>query len=171
MDIIYRMMKVFRDYCGVLNEESIRKNFVLIYEIIDEIIDYGHPQLVATENIRQYTVNEPVMIQTVDKSKGKEKAISKWNIFTKNTAPSTAVARPMTNLGNLAGSKPKAKQKQDKNEIFVDIFEKLSVLFNSNGEVINSSIDGVIQMKSYLRGNPGLRLVLNDDLHVGQSPN
>ena len=55
MDIIYRMMKVFRDYCGVLNEESIRKNFVLIYEIIDEIIDYGHPQLVATENIRQYT--------------------------------------------------------------------------------------------------------------------
>ena len=22
MDIIYRMMKVFRDYCGVLNEES-----------------------------------------------------------------------------------------------------------------------------------------------------
>lgn len=52
MDIIYRMMKVFRDYCGVLSEESIRKNFVLIYEIIDEIIDYGHPQLVATENIR-----------------------------------------------------------------------------------------------------------------------
>ena len=43
MDILYRMMKVFRDFCGVLNEESIRKNFVLIYEIIDEIIDYGHP--------------------------------------------------------------------------------------------------------------------------------
>lgn len=43
MDIMYRMIKVFRDYCGVVNEESIRKNFVLIYEIIDEIIDYGHP--------------------------------------------------------------------------------------------------------------------------------
>jgi AP-4 complex subunit mu-1 len=43
MEIIYRMMKVFRDYCGVINEESIRKNFVLIYEIIDEVIDYGHP--------------------------------------------------------------------------------------------------------------------------------
>jgi AP-4 complex subunit mu-1 len=43
LDIIYRMMKVFRDYCGVLNEESIRKNFVLIYELIDEIIDFGHP--------------------------------------------------------------------------------------------------------------------------------
>lgn len=55
-----------------------------------------------------------------------------------------------------------------KNEIFVDIFEKLSVLFNSNGYAINSSIDGVIQMKSYLKGNPELRLVLNDDLVVGK---
>jgi len=63
MDILYRMMKVFRDFCGVLNEESIRKNFVLIYEIIDEIIDYGHPQLMTTENIKQFIVNEPILIQ------------------------------------------------------------------------------------------------------------
>ena len=62
MDILYRMMKVFRDYCGVLNEESIRKNFVLIYEIIDEMIDYGHPQLMTTENIKQFIVNEPILI-------------------------------------------------------------------------------------------------------------
>ena len=61
-DIIYRMMKVFRDYCGVLSEESIRKNFVLIYEIIDEAIDYGHAQLVTTESIRQYIVNEPIIV-------------------------------------------------------------------------------------------------------------
>jgi AP-4 complex subunit mu-1 len=61
-DIIYRMMKVFRDYCGILNEESIRKNFVLIYEIIDEIIDYGHAQLVTTEHIRQFIVNEPIIV-------------------------------------------------------------------------------------------------------------
>ena len=42
-DALYRMMKVFRDYLGVLSEESIRKNFVLIYEVIDEMIDFGHP--------------------------------------------------------------------------------------------------------------------------------
>ena len=62
MDIIYRMMKVFRDYCGVISEECIRKNFVLVYEIIDEIIDYGHPQLMATENIRQYTVSDAIIV-------------------------------------------------------------------------------------------------------------
>ena len=67
-------------------------------------------------------------------------------MFTKSTAPSTAVARPMTNLSNLQTSSAtkKSKKVEGKNEIFVDIFEKLSVLFNSNGSIINSSIDGVI---------------------------
>ena len=135
MEIIYRMMKVFRDYCGVINEESIRKNFVLIYEIIDEVIDYGHPQLVATEHVRNYTVSDPVMIEAKKNDKGGLKKASKWNIFNK-TAPSNSVTRPMSNLNSLSGSKKKGKS--DKNEIFVDIFEKLSVLFNQNGAVINS---------------------------------
>jgi hypothetical protein len=30
-----------QDYCGVLNEESLRKNFVLVYELLDEMLDYG----------------------------------------------------------------------------------------------------------------------------------
>lgn len=46
----------------------------------------------------------------------------------------------------------------------MDIFDKLTVLFNSNGAIINSFIDGVIQMKSYLNGNPELRLILNENL-------
>lgn len=35
--------------------------------------------------------------------------------------------------------------------------------------MLNSSIDGCIQMKSYLSGNPGLRLALNEDLVIGKS--
>lgn len=40
-DLLYQIMKVFRDFCGILSEESIRKNFVLIYEIIEEMIVSG----------------------------------------------------------------------------------------------------------------------------------
>ena len=36
------------------------------------------------------------------------------------------------------------------------------------GYILNSTIDGCIQMKSYLSGNPGLRLALNEDLVVGK---
>ena len=30
-----------QDYCGVLTEDSLRKNFILVYELLDEMIDYG----------------------------------------------------------------------------------------------------------------------------------
>ena len=117
LDILYRMMKVFRDFCGVLNEESIRKNFVLIYEIIDEIIDYGHPQLMTTENIKQFVINEPIMIQTKQAQSN-----FKPSIFSSNTVASTAIQRPLSQITD---------KKNMKNEIFVDIFEKLSVRLDS----------------------------------------
>lgn len=34
---------------------------------------------------------------------------------------------------------------------------------------MTSEIDGTIQMKSYLTGNPEIRLALNDDLYIGRS--
>ena len=55
------------------------------------------------------------------------------------------------------------------NDIFIDIYEKINILFNSSGYVINSSIDGCIQMKSYLIGNPSLKLMLNDDLTIADT--
>jgi hypothetical protein len=72
-----------------------------------------------------------------------------------------------SNLPIAIGSNRSGKQK---NEIYVDILEKLTVLFNSNGFVVNSSIDGTIQMKSFLSGNPELRLALNEDLVIGRYP-
>lgn len=41
------------------------------------------------------------------------------------------------------------------------------MLFNSTGYVINSSVEGALQMKSYLKGNPDLNLSFNDDLVIG----
>ena len=43
LEILNRIVKIIKDFCGILNEDSIRKNFVLIYEILDEIIDFGVP--------------------------------------------------------------------------------------------------------------------------------
>lgn len=154
-DALYRTMKVFRDYLGVLNEEGIRKNFILIYEIIDELFDYGYPQIMSTEVVKEFVINEAVVV-------AKTPSGSKPSLWNKNTVSSTAVTRPVS-------STLSTKKKSKKEEIFVDIFDKITVLFNSNGFVINSAIDGVIQMKSYLVGNPELRLALNDNLIIGGS--
>ncbi|KAI5435528.1 AP-4 complex subunit mu, variant 5 [Lathyrus oleraceus] len=53
-------------------------------------------------------------------------------------------------------------------EIFVDIIEKISITFSSSGYILTSEIDGTIQMKSYLTGNPEIRLALNEDLSIGR---
>jgi AP-4 complex subunit mu-1 len=38
LELLLRSAKLFKDYMGVLTEEAIRKNFVLIYELLDEIL-------------------------------------------------------------------------------------------------------------------------------------
>jgi len=37
------------------------------------------------------------------------------------------------------------------------------------GYILTSEIDGTIQMKSYLTGNPEIRLPLNEDLSIGRT--
>lgn len=128
------MHKVIKDFCGVFTEESLRKNFVLAYEIIDEMVDFGYPQSISTEQVRPYMVNTPVQVENTGTS------FFRTNIITPNTVPPASVKRSIT------GNK--------RNEIYVDLFEKITTLFNASGYVINSSIEGCIQMKSYLVGNP-----------------
>jgi AP-4 complex subunit mu-1 len=74
-----------------------------------------------------------------------------------------------SNTINSSASSVSVSSKTNQNEIFIDIYEKINILFNSSGYVINSSIDGCIQMKSYLLGNPALKLLLNDDIAMAES--
>merc|ERR1719380_96065 len=62
-ELLFKMAKVFKDYCGVLNEESIRKNFVLVYELLDEMVDYGFPQTTSTEVLKSAVRNEAVVVE------------------------------------------------------------------------------------------------------------
>ena len=52
--------------------------------------------------------------------------------------------------------------KHSKNEIFLDVIEKLNLLVSANGNVLRSEIIGKVQMKSFLSGMPELKLGLND---------
>lgn len=38
LELLQRIARVTKDYLGVLNEDSLRKNFVLVYELLDEVI-------------------------------------------------------------------------------------------------------------------------------------
>jgi AP-1 complex subunit mu len=49
-----------------------------------------------------------------------------------------------------------------KNEVFLDVIEKLNLLVSPSGTVLMSEIIGVVRMKSFLSGMPELKLGLND---------
>lgn len=147
-----RLGAVFRDYCGTLSEEAVRTNFALIYEILDEAMDFGHPQTTASAQMLSRIFQEPVEV---------EQSGSNWAL--------PAVVRMRTKSSN-ATMRPISKTLGDKNEIFVDLVEKLTVLFNHMGEVMRADIDGALVMKSYLQGDPEIHLGLSQDLHIMSRP-
>ena len=49
-----------------------------------------------------------------------------------------------------------------KNEIFLDVIERLNILVSASGNVLRSEILGRVHMRSYLSGMPELKLGLND---------
>ncbi len=51
---LHKIISVFTEYFGQLEEESLRDNFVLVYELLDEMMDYGHPQTSETNILKQY---------------------------------------------------------------------------------------------------------------------
>lgn len=38
----------------MLEEESIRDNFVVIYELLDEMMDFGYPQTTESKILQEY---------------------------------------------------------------------------------------------------------------------
>ena len=39
---------------GELNESAVRQNFSLIYELLDEVMDYGYPQFLDADLLKEY---------------------------------------------------------------------------------------------------------------------
>lgn len=155
LELLQRVVRVAKDYLGILNEDSLRKNFVLVYELLDEMIDFGYPQTTSTEVLKSFVFNEPVVIEAA-----RMPNLGPAAIFMQGSKrmPGTAVTK------SVVANEPGGKKRE---EIFVDIIEKISVTFSSSGYILTSEVDGTIQMKSYLSGNPEIRLALNEDLSIG----
>ncbi|THF96596.1 hypothetical protein TEA_010077 [Camellia sinensis var. sinensis] len=156
LELLQRIARVIKDYLGVLNEDSFRKNFVLVYELLDEVVDFGYVQTTSTEVLKSYVFNEPIMFDAA-----RLPTLGPAAIFMHGSKrmPGTAVTK------SVVANEPGGRKRE---EIFVDIIEKINITFSSSGYILTSEIDGTIQMKSYLTGNPEIRLALNEDLSIGR---
>lgn len=150
LEFLRRICTIIKDYCGFLSEDVVRKNFTLIYELLDEVIDYGLPQSTSTEYLKQFVLNEPTLIpqQTLQKP-----------LFGITKGP-TGVFKSVLETTRTDGKR--------KDEIFVDVVERLNCTFSASGYLASASIDGAVQVKSYLAGYPAIKIKLNDDLMIGK---
>mmetsp|Transcript_8958 Transcript_8958/g.24088 ORF Transcript_8958/g.24088 Transcript_8958/m.24088 type:complete len:536 (-) Transcript_8958:54-1661(-) len=175
LEFLTRVSRAMADFLGTLNEESVRRNMVLVYELVDEMVDFGYPQLTSTEALKAY-----VLSQAKAPSQGSSGAASANGMSGRpgargagmpsggpsQGAAALAAATGVSNTDGVGGAAAAAGG-SGRDEIFVDVVEKISLTFNASGSLVASDIDGAIQVRSFLNGKPEIRLALNEDLSIG----
>nr|CAG8612418.1 12882_t:CDS:2 [Entrophospora candida] len=155
-ELLDRIVALIKEFCGVLSEESIRLNSSLVYELLNEVIDYGYPQTTITNQLINYVYEDQV-------------SVKRENIITNSLAKLKSSG---TILGS-SGSKPITYGRLDnkntrQNEVFVDIIERLVATFSSNGMTVQSEIYGGIQVRSYLQPNSEIHVGLHNNFTIAQ---
>ncbi|EJD53174.1 clathrin adaptor, mu subunit [Auricularia subglabra TFB-10046 SS5] len=145
-EFIYRFISIAKSYFGKVDEEAVKSNFVLIYELIDEIIDFGYPQTSETDTLKLYITTEGVKSQPAPEESSKI----------------TVQATGLT-------SWRRADVKYKKNEAFVDVVETVNLLMSAKGTILRADVDGHIMMRAYLSGTPECKFGLNDKLVLDKS--
>jgi AP-4 complex subunit mu-1 len=67
-----------------------------VYELLDEMMDYGYAQATSTESLKNHVYNEPILVESAKPN------LRIPNINPKTT-PSTAVHKPITISGTEGG--------------------------------------------------------------------
>jgi len=145
MLFLFKLVEVFLSYFEELEEESIRDNFVVVYELLDEMMDFGYPQITEAKVLQEYITQES-------------------NKMEKMTHEVT-VSKSVTGAVSWRAEGIKYK----KNEVFLDVVESINLLVANNGTLLRSEIVGSVKMRCFLSGTPELRLGLNDRVQFEQS--
>ncbi|KAJ8099751.1 Mu homology domain-containing protein [Lipomyces tetrasporus] len=132
---LHKVVQVLTEYFKELEEESIRDNFVIIYELLDELMDFGYPQTTETKILKEYITQQSHQLEVQP--------------------------RPPIAVTNAVSWRSEGIRYR-KNEVFLDVIESVNLLVSSTGAVLRSEILGSIKLKCYLSGMPELRLGLND---------
>lgn len=130
LTFLYKIRDVFISYFKQLEDESLRDNFVITYELLDEMMDHGYPQITEVKVLQEYIKTEANKMAKGEPRKEKK---------SQNGQPSN-LAVP-TAASNVVSWRPDGI-KHFKNEIFLDVVEKLNILVSNSGTVLRSEILG-----------------------------
>lgn len=144
----YKMIDVFRAYFGgVFDEENVRNNFSLIYELLDECMDHGYPQITAINILTSFIKNGEVKTSEAE--------------LANSAAADQGITSEIT--GNVDWRQA-GKYKYKKNEVYIDVLEGVNLLMSNKGVVLRADVSGKIVMKTYLSGMPECKFGMNDKI-------
>ncbi|XP_062081803.1 AP-3 complex subunit mu [Humulus lupulus] len=142
IEFLCRVADVLSDYLGGLNEDMIKDNFIIVYELLDEMIDNGFP-LTTEPNILREMIAPP-------------------NIVSKMLSVMTGNSSNMSDTlpGATASCVPwrTTDTKYANNEVYVDLVEEMDAIINRDGKLVKCEIYGEVQVNSHLSGLPDLTL-------------
>jgi len=144
LNFLYALIKIFKSYFDEFSEKKIKENFVLIYELLDEIMDYGYPQLTDSNLLKKFITQEGYKNKDVK-----------------------TLQEMLTQVTGAVSWRP-PNVFYSTNEIYLDVIESINLLINKTGEIIKAEVNGVVTLKSLLSGDPICKFGMNDKLQISQ---
>lgn len=143
-EVLASLVDIFKSYFDKFDEENIRNHFVLTYELLDEILDFGYPQNSSTDVLKNYITQGQGKWTSAADRKQQEK-IKKIN---------TQVT------GAIPWRGPNIKYR--KNEIYIDVVESVNLLMSGDKNILRADVSGQVMMKAILSGMPECKFGMND---------
>jgi AP-3 complex subunit mu len=141
IEFLHRVFDIFEEYFGTVEEGTIKDNFATVYQLLEEMMDYGYP-----------LTTEPNALKAM---------IKPASVITRLTSVATGTSSvsdvlPDGTISNMPWRKSGVKYAQ--NEIYLDIVEEIDSIVDKNGLIISSEVSGMIVANSRLSGVPDLAL-------------
>jgi AP-2 complex subunit mu-1 len=143
-----QLLQICKDYFYRLDEISLKDNFVLIQELIDETLDFGYPQITDPQLLKSYISSGGVRSDVLKKAKEAEQITIKAT-------------------GKIPWRKEGILYRD--NEAFIDVMEEVNLLMSQSGETLQREVVGTMIMRGFLSGMPECQVILNDQSLVDRA--
>ncbi len=142
LEFLHRVFDIYISYFGDVTARSITDNFSTAYQLLEEMLDNGHPM-----------ITEPNALNTL---------IAPPSLATKMASVLTGKSSVGETIGEGAMSVipwRRANVVHVNNEIYFDIVEEIDCIVESNGNVVSNDVRGTIACSSQMSGTPDLTLI------------
>lgn len=141
IEFLHRVADTFQDYFGECSEAAIKDNVVIVYELLEEMLDNGFP-LATESNILKELIKPPTILRSV------------VNSITGSSNVGDTL--PTGQLSNIPWRR--AGVKYTNNEAYFDVVEEIDAIIDKSGSTVFAEIQGVIDACIKLSGMPDLSL-------------